>query len=135
MDAAIETSGHDGSRCFMVISPFLGPSAKERLADAGISYADATGNMRFVTSRPASSLKRRGGPQLLAEERSVAIATGTAQRQSGPGVPGLPTPYGTRELATLSDNAPASISRVAELLERDAIIERAGPQGAIVSVD
>ena len=44
-------------------------------------------------------------------------------------------PYGTRELAALSGNAPASISRVAELLERDAIIERASPRGAIVSVD
>ena len=44
-------------------------------------------------------------------------------------------PFGTRELATLTGNAPASISRVAGLLEQDAIIERASPRGAIVSVD
>ena len=44
-------------------------------------------------------------------------------------------PFGTRELAALTGNAPASISRVAELLERDAIIERPSPRGAIVSVD
>ena len=65
----------------MVISPFLGPSAKERLADAGISYADATGNMRFVTSRPAVFIETDGGgPQPLAGERPAAIAAGTAQR-------------------------------------------------------
>ena len=44
-------------------------------------------------------------------------------------------PFGTRELATASENAPASISRVADLLERESIIERASPRGAIVSVD
>ena len=44
----------------MVISPFLGPFAKERLADAGISYADATSNLRFVVSRPAVFIETEG---------------------------------------------------------------------------
>ena len=35
-------------------------SAKERLADAGISYADATGNMRFATDRPAVFIQTEG---------------------------------------------------------------------------
>ena len=60
LDDAINVACPDGSRCFMVISPFLGPSTKERLADAGISYADATGNLRFVTSRPAVFIETEG---------------------------------------------------------------------------
>ena len=44
-------------------------------------------------------------------------------------------PFGTRELASLTKNAPASISRVSDLLERDGIIERASSRGAIISVD
>ena len=136
LDESIEIASPDGSRCLMVISPFLGPSAKERLADAGISYADATGNMRFVTSRPAVFIETEGAVRnpwrenvplrSLQGRRSARVVRAFLDYQP---------PYGTRELATLSGNAPASISRVAELLERDAIIERASPRGAIVSVD
>ena len=136
LDEAIEVASPDGSRCFMVISPFLGPSAKDRLADAGISYADATGNMRFVTSRPAVFIETEGAVRnpwrenvplrSLQGRRSARVVRAFLDYRS---------PYGTRELAALSGNAPASISRVAELLERDAIIERASPRGAIVSVD
>ena len=136
LDAGIEAAGSGGSRCFMVISPFLGPSAKERLADAGISYADATGNLRFVVSRPAVFIETEGAVRnpwrenvplrSLQGRRSARVVRAFLDYQP---------PYGTRELAALSGNAPASISRVAELLERDAIIERSGPRGGIVFVD
>ncbi len=136
LDTDIDASVSGGSRCLMVISPFLGPSAKERLADAGISYADATGNMRFVTSRPAVFIETEGAVRnpwrenvplrSLQGRRSARVVRAFLDYQP---------PYGTRELAALSGNAPASISRVAELLGRDAIIERASPRGAIVSVD
>ena len=136
LDTGIEALDSNGSRCLMVISPFLGPSAKERLADAGISYADATGNMRFVTSRPAVFIETEGAVRNPWRE-NVPLRS-LQGRRSGRVVRAFldyRPPYGTRELAALSGNAPASISRVAELLERDAIIERAGPRGAIVSVD
>ena len=55
-----ESIGAERCPGFMVVSPFLGPSAKERLADAGISYADGTGNMRFVTNRPAAFVETQG---------------------------------------------------------------------------
>ena len=136
LDAGIEAAGSGGSRCLMVISPFLGPAAKERLADAGISYADATGNLRFVTSRPAVFIETEGAARnpwrenvplrSLQGRRSARVVRAFLDYRP---------PYGTRELAALSENAPASISRVAELLERDAIIERASPRGAFVSVD
>ena len=136
LDDNIEVRDPNGSRCFMVIAPFLGPSAKERLADAGISYADATGNMRVVTGRPAVFIETEGAVRnpwrenvplrSLQGRRSARVVRAFLDYRP---------PYGTRELATLSGNAPASISRVAELLERDAIIERASPRGAIVSVD
>ena len=136
MDAGIEASGFSGSHCFMVISPFLGPSAKERLAEAGISYADTTGNMRFVTSRPAVFIETEGAVRNPWRE-NVPLRS-LQGRRSGRVVRAFldhRPPYGTRQLAALSGNAPASISRVAELLERDAVIERAGPRGAMVSVD
>ena len=136
LDDSIEVSGPEGSRCFMVISPFLGPSAKERLADAGISYADATGNMRFITSRPAAFIETEGAVRNPWRENvQLRSLQGRRSARVVRAFLDYRPPYGTRELATLSGNAPASISRVTELLERDAIIERAGPRGAIVSVD
>ena len=136
MDAGVEAPGSGGSRCFMVISPFLGPSAKERLADAGISYADATGNMRFVTNRPAVFIETEGAVRNPWRENvPLRSLQGRRSARVVRAFPDYQPPYGTRELAALSDNAPASISRVAELLERDAIIERSGPRGAIVFVN
>ena len=136
LDPSAEVPGLSGSRCFLVISPFLGPSAKERLADAGISYADATGNMRFVTDRPAVFIETEGAVRnpwrenvplrSLQGRRSARVVRAFLDYRP---------PFGTRELAALTGNAQASISRVAELLERDAIIQRAGSRGAIVSVD
>lgn len=130
--------GPDAERSpsLMVISPFLGPSVKERLTDAGVSYADATGNMRFVTNRPAVFIESEGAVRNPWRE-NVPLRS-LQGRRSGRVVRAFldyRPPFGTRELATLTGNAPASISRVADLLERDGIIERAGPRGAIVSVD
>ena len=131
-----EIPGAEPCPSFMVISPFLGPSAKERLTDAGISYADATGNMRFVITRPAVFIETAGA--LRNPWRENAPLRSLQGRRSGRVVRAFldyRPPFGTRELGTLSGNAPASVSRVAELLERDAIIERAGPRGVIMSVD
>ena len=131
-----ESVASDGDPSLMVISPFLGPSAKERLAEAGISYADPTGNMRFVTNRPAVFIETAGAVRNPRKEnvplrslqgrRSARVVRGFLDYQP---------PFGTRELATLSGNAPASISRVADLLERESIIERESSRGPIISVD
>ena len=136
LDASAEVPGSDGPRYFMVISPFLGPSAKASLADAGISYADATGNLRFVTNRPAVFIETEGAVRNPWQE-NVPLRTLQGRRSARVVRAFLDyqPPFGTRELAALTGNAPASISRVAELLERDAIIERASPRGAIVAVD
>ena len=131
-----EILGAEPCPSFMVISPFLGPSAKERLTDAGISYADATGNMRFVTTRPAVFIETAGS--IRNPWRENAPLRSLQGRRSGRVVRAFldyRPPFGTRELASLTKNAPASISRVSDLLERDAIIERASSRGAIISVD
>lgn len=129
----VPASGNVG---FMVVAPFLGPSARERLAEAGISYADATGNIRFVTNRPAAFIETQGAVRnpwretvrlrSLQGRRSARVVRAFLDYRP---------PFGTRELATLTGNAPASISRVADLLDRDGILERKAPRKAIVSVE
>lgn len=131
-----EILGKDSRPSFMVISPFLGPSAKERLAEAGISYADATGNVRFVTNRPAVFIQTEGEARNPWRENvPLRSLQGPRSARVVRAFLDYRPPFGTRELAALTQNAPASISRVSDLLERDGIIGRASPRGAIVSVD
>ena len=117
----------------MVISPLLRPSTKERLADPGVSYADATGNMRLVVNRPAVFIETEGTVRNPWRENvPLRSLQGRRRAQVVRAFLDYRPPYVTRELATLSGNASASISRVAELLERDAIIERLVPRGRSV---
>ena len=93
----------------------IGPSAKERLADAGISCADATGNLRLVASRPAVFIETEGAVRNPWRE-NVPLPS-LQGRRSGRVVRAFldhRPPYGTRELAALSDNAPSSNSRMTE---------------------
>ena len=131
-----EMLGAGDSFNLMVIAPFLGPSAKERLAEAGISFADVTGNMRLVTDRPAVFIETQGATRNPWRE-NVPLRSLQGRRSARVVRAFLDycPPFGTRELASLTGNAPASISRVSDLLERDSIIERASPRGAIISVD
>ena len=128
--------GHDGDAVLMVVAPFLGPSAKDRLAEAGISFADATGNLRLVSSRPAVFIEAAGASRNPWRE-NLPLRSLRGSR-SGRVVRALldhRPPFGTRELSSLTGNAPASVSRVADLLEREAIIQRARPRGPISEVD
>ena len=131
-----EIPGAEPCPSFMVISPFLGPSAKERLTDAGISYADATGNMRFVITRPAVFIETEGAVRNPWRENTpLRSLQGRRSARVVRAFLDYRPPFGTRELASLTKNAPASVSRVSDLLERDGIIERASSRGAIVSVN
>ena len=92
--------------------------------------------MRLVTDRPAVFIETQGATRnpwrenvplrSLQGRRSARVVRAFLDYRP---------PFGTRELASLTGNAPASISRVSDLLERDGIIERASSRGAIISVD
>ena len=128
--------GTDRPAIFMVISPFLGPSARERLAEAGVSYADATGNMRFATQSPAVFIQTEGAPRNPWRENvPLRSLQGRRSARVVRGFLDYHPPFGIRELASQTGNAPASVSRVADLLERESILERESPRGAIVSLD
>ena len=44
----------------MAVARYLSPRARESLAGAGMSYLDATGNLRLATTEPAVFLLREG---------------------------------------------------------------------------
>ena len=131
-----EVWGPDRDSILMVVAPFLGPSARDRLAEAGISFVDATGNVRLVSSSPAVFIEAAGAVRNPWRENLPlrSLRGGRSGRVVRAFLDYRP-PFGTRELSNVTKNAPASVSRVADLLEREAILQRDRPRGPISEVD
>ena len=120
----------------MLVSTYLSPLTRERLAEAGISYADSTGNIRFTVDRPAVYIETQGADKNpFREERPLRSLKGRRAARVARGLLDYRTPFGTRELAGETASSAAMISRVSSLLEPDEIITKESPRGRIVSVD
>ena len=120
----------------MLVSTYLSPTARERLTEAGINYADSTGNVRFTVDRPAVFIETRGADKNpFREERPLQSLKGRRAARVVRGLLDYRPPFGTRELAAETESSPAMISRVSSLLEPDEIVTKESPRGRIVSVD
>ena len=120
----------------IVIAPYLSPLTRERLMEAGLSYADSTGNIRFAVERPAVFIETQGAVKNpFREDRALRSLKGGRAGRAVRALLDFRTPFGTRELAARSASSPAMISRVSSLLEPDEIVTREKPRGRIVSVD
>ena len=135
------TSGAEGGQtnvpsALMLVSTYLSPLARERLTEAGISYADSTGNMRLTVDRPAVFIETQGADKSpIREERPLRSLKGGRAARVARGLMDYWTPFGTRELAAETASSAAMISRVSSLLDPDEIVTKDGPRGRIVSVD
>lgn len=122
------------SDVLLVAAPFLSPRTRELLAAEDMSYADATGNLRLVVNRPAVFVMREGANNdPWREERPLHSLKGRAAGRVMRGLCDLRPPYGVRELAERTQTAVASVSRVVQLLDREALLTR-NPHGAVVDV-
>ena len=120
----------------MLVSTYLSPLTRERLAEAGISYADSTGNIRFNVDCPAVYIETHGADKNpFRDERPLQSLKGGRSARVVRGLLDYRTPFGTRELAAKTGSSAAMISRVSNLLEPDEIIAKESPRGPIVSVD
>ena len=114
----------------MLLSSFLSPLARERLVAAGISYADSTGNLRLSADKPAIFMETQGQDKNpFRENRSLQSLKGSRAARAVRSFLDYRTPFGTRELAGETQNSLATVSRVSDLLVREAIIVRDGPRG------
>lgn len=119
-----------------VIAPFLSPRTREQLAERGAGYADTTGNLRLALDRPAVFIETIGAKTSpWREERPLRSLKGPTAGRVVRALCDFRPPYGVRELAERSGASPASVSRVVNLLEREALISRPTPRGAIEAVD
>ena len=124
-----------GCAC-LLISTYLSPLTRERLTEAGISYADSTGNIRFVVDRPAVFIETQGTDRNpFREDRPLRSLKGGRAGRVARGLLDYRPPFGTRELAGKIESSAAMVSRVSGLLEPDGIVTKESPRGRIVLVD
>jgi hypothetical protein len=133
-DSASAGTGNAPTYLF-VVSGFLSPRTRELLSRGRAGYADLAGNLRLALEAPAvfietSAIDRNPAP----ERRAIKSLRGPAAGRVVRALADFRPPYGIRELARQAQTPPAAVSRVAQLLDREAILTR-DERGRIQTVD
>ena len=118
----------------IVAASYLSPRVRTLLRDRGVGYIDTTGNVRIEASTPglfisADGVDRDPWPRDHKLQSLRGRGTARAVRAIVDTIP----PYGVRELAQSTSVSAPTLSRVLDLLEREAIVTRV--RGAVSTVD
>lgn len=109
----------------LLVARYLSPRSRELLARFGANYADVTGNRRFSLAKPAVFIETTGSDRNPWPSKQVLLSLkGPATARVVRGLCDVLPPYGIRELSQLIDVPPSSVSRVTNILEREALIVR-----------
>jgi hypothetical protein len=118
-----------------LVAPYLSPRARELLRESNASYLDATGNVLLRLDRPAVFIAGEGAQRSPArEDRPLASLKGPAAGRVVRALCDFRPPYTARKLAARSKTPVASVVRVVDLLEREALLVRR-PRGPVEEVD
>lgn len=120
----------------MVVARYLSPRAREALAEAGMSYLDATGNVRVAVREPAVFIVTQGANSdpWRSPERPTSSLRGKPAARVVRTLVDLRPPWKVRELAQAAGTSLGSTARTVDFLAREALVER-DTSGAIVGVD
>jgi hypothetical protein len=119
----------------VVAAPFLSELTQAALRQAGVGFLDMTGNTLIRSDRPALFVSSTGASRDPSPSNDKL--RGLGGRGAARAVRALVefrTPFGIRELAERSGVALGTLSRTAELLDRDGLLKRSA-RGPIEHVD
>lgn len=119
----------------LIIASYLSPAVRERLRQANLGFVDLTGNIHLELSEPGLYIETEGAS--IDPDRKERPSRSLRGGKAGRIVRILldaKQPPGVRELAERAGVNAGYASRVASLLDREALIERRG-RGRIVAVD
>jgi hypothetical protein len=120
----------------LAAAPYFSPRIRSELTRNGIAYADATGNLRLAVDEPALFIETTGADRDPSpNDQPLRSLRGAAAGRAVRAFCDYSPPYGTRELSERAGVPAPTLSRVAELLERDGILTRERSRGPIVAVD
>jgi hypothetical protein len=119
----------------LVVARYLSPRTQALLDAAGVAYADSTGNLRLALEQPAVLIDRAGAvANPWRDDRPLRSLKGPTAGRVVRAVCDFNPPYGIRELAERSQTPAASVSRVVEVLDREAIVTK-DSRSRVITVD
>ena len=119
----------------VVVAPYLGERTRAVLADRGVSSIDTTGNVWLQVVDPPVFVSARGADRdPWPDTQPLKTLRGRSAGRAVRALVDFRPPYGGRELAARADLSPATLSRVIELLEREALLTR-DARGRVTEVD
>lgn len=136
LDRTLRELADDGVAAYgVVVAPYISAANQDRLADHGLGFVDATGNVRLACDRPAIFIQSAGSdrnpwPRPSELQSLKGRAAGTAVRALVDFVP----PYGIRQLAERAQVSAPTLSRVVDLLDREGLVERTS-RGPVQALD
>ncbi|MFN8555971.1 MAG: hypothetical protein U0531_00975 [Dehalococcoidia bacterium] len=120
----------------LAVAPYVSPSLRALLTREGIGYADATGNFHLSLDKPALFIETMGADRdPWRDDQPLRSLRGAAAGRAVRAFCDFKPPYGIRELAERAGVPAPTLSRVAELLERDGVLQRERSRGPIVTLD
>lgn len=120
----------------MVVAPFFSPRARQLLAQAGVAYADATGNLRLVLGQPALYVEAAGAssdPWAKPGDRPLRSLKGPTAGRVVRALCEFRPPFQVQQLARRSDTSLGSVARVFAFLDAEGLITR-DPRGPVTDV-
>ncbi len=115
-------SGSDGSSGSLVVARYLAPSVREALTDAGVSYADATGNVRISVEAPALFIADRGEDRdPWRKGRPLGTLKGEPAARVARALLDHDRDWTARELVAASGASTGATYRVLEYLDRETL--------------
>lgn len=110
----------------LVVARYLAKSVRERLKEAGLSYADASGNILVRVQRPALYISDRGadGDPWRGPGRPRGTLKGEPAAKVVRALLDFQGPWRIRELVDVSRASTGSVYRVIEFLEKEALVSR-----------
>lgn len=118
----------------VVAASYLSPRARALLRERGVGYVDTTGNVRIEASTPglfisADGVDRDPWPR----DHKLQSLRGRGAARAVRAIVDMSPPYGVRQMSQLTGVSAPTLSRVLDLLEREAIVTRT--RGAVSAVD
>ena len=105
------------------------------LDDFEVGYIDTTGNINIVSPAPGLVIFTQGvDSDPWPQDVDLQSLRGRGAARAIRAIIDTAPPFGTRELAGATSGSAATLSRVLELLEREAIVTRQ-PRGPVLAVD
>lgn len=118
----------------LVISQYLSGATQERLREARVNWVDLTGNIRLVLRDPGLFVETTGASRRPKGGWSARSLKGRSAGRAVRTLLAAPLPIGVRDLAQRAGIDAGYVSRVLDLLDEAALVER-GARGRVERVD